>query len=30
VKNVVTATVQAADGQTGSDFDDNTKLTVVP
>jgi len=30
VRNVVTATVQAADGQTGADFDDNTKLTVVP
>jgi hypothetical protein len=30
VKNVVTATIQSADGQAGSDFDDNTKLTVVP
>ena len=29
-KNVVTATIQSADGQAGSDFDDNTKLTVVP
>jgi hypothetical protein len=30
VRNVVTATVQSADGQTGSDFDDNTRLTVTP
>ena len=28
VKNVVTTTVQAADGQIGSDFDDNTKFTT--
>jgi hypothetical protein len=28
VKNVVTATVQAADGQIGTDFDDNTKFTT--
>ena len=28
VKNVVTTTVQAADGQTGFDLDDNTKFTT--
>lgn len=28
-RNVVTATVQAADGQTGTDFDDNTKVTTT-
>ncbi len=28
VRNTVTATVQAADGQTGTDFDDNTKFTT--
>ena len=28
VKNVVTATVKASDGQIGSDFDDNTKFTT--
>jgi hypothetical protein len=30
VRNVVTATVQAADGQVGSDFDDNTRFTTTP
>jgi hypothetical protein len=28
VRNVVTATVQAADGQIGTDFDDNTKFST--
>jgi hypothetical protein len=30
VKNVVTATVQSADGQVGTDFDDNTRFTTKP
>jgi hypothetical protein len=30
VKNVVTATVQSADGQTGTDFDDNTRFITNP
>jgi Glycosyl hydrolases family 18 len=30
VKNVVVATVQAADGQIGTDFDDNTRFTTKP
>jgi uncharacterized repeat protein (TIGR01451 family) len=30
IKNAVAANVLAADGQTGSDYDDNTKVTVAP
>jgi hypothetical protein len=30
VKNVVTATVQSADGQTGTDLDDNTRFITNP
>jgi len=30
IKPVVTVNVLSGDGQTGSDFDDNTKITVVP
>jgi Glycosyl hydrolases family 18 len=30
IKNAVAANVLAADGQTGSDYDDNTRVTVVP
>jgi len=29
INPVITATVQAADGQTGTDFDDNTKVTTT-
>jgi len=29
VKNVVTVTVQSPDGQTGTDVDDNTKVTIT-